>query len=84
LPLGLVPDADFNETEIRLAGGDRLTLYTDGLPEARNEAGELFGFARVAEFLLAKPDAAQIAEAAEHFGQEDDITVLTFAFGGSI
>ena len=84
LPLGLVPDADFNETEIRLAGGDRLTLYTDGLPEARNEAGELFGFARVAEFLSAKPDAAQIAEAAENFGQEDDITVLTFAFADSV
>ena len=45
--------------------------------EARNADGELFGFDRAQE-ISGKP-AAQIAEAAARFGQEDDITVLTIA-----
>ncbi len=84
LPLGLMPDADYEPTKIALANGDRLTLYTDGLPEARNAAGELFGFTRVAEVLAALSDAHQIAEAAQQFGQEDDITVLTFTFAAGV
>ena len=77
LPLGLMPESDYETFPIAFTAGDRLTLYTDGLLEARNPAGQLFGFARVAELLAGRPSAKVISEAAVDFGQEDDITVLT-------
>jgi hypothetical protein len=77
LPLGLVEDGEFGSTELQMAAGDRLTLYTDGLLEARNSAGELFGFERIGDFLARPRDAQEIAEAAQQFGQEDDITVIS-------
>lgn len=79
LPLALIPEAAYETTQARIEIGDRLTVYTDGLIEARNAAGELFGFARAAELIAAQPDAREAAEAAARFGQEDDITVLTVA-----
>ena len=48
---------------------------TDGVIEARNKAGELFGFARTAG--IAASSAVAIAQRAQEFGQNDDITVLT-------
>ena len=77
LPLGLDPEIAYEKTHLRLAIGDRLTLYTDGLLEARNTAGELFSFERVKTLLATQPDAEQATEAAVAFGQEDDITVIT-------
>jgi hypothetical protein len=79
LPLGLVPAAEYDEVRFQLTDIDRLTLYTDGLLEARNAAGELFGFARIAELLGSTGDADKIADTAQRFGQDDDITVLTVA-----
>jgi len=77
LPLGLVLDARYDRTALHLNVGDQLTLYTDGLVEARNAAGELFGFERLARLIATRPDASQAVEAAVSFGQDDDITVLT-------
>jgi serine phosphatase RsbU (regulator of sigma subunit) len=77
LPLGLVPSASYEETTIQLEVGDRLTLYTDGLLEARDATGELFGFDRLQQLVATNPDAKQATEAAIDFGQEDDVTVLT-------
>ncbi|MDQ1450813.1 MAG: phosphoserine phosphatase RsbU/P [Acidobacteriaceae bacterium] len=77
LPLGLIAEAEFEKAAATVGIGDRLTLYTDGLLEARNAAGELFGFARVAELVAGKPDAQEAAESGIRFGQDDDITVLT-------
>jgi hypothetical protein len=77
LPLGLDPDATYERTAFRLAVGDRLTFYTDGLLEARNSAGEIFSFERLRALIATKPDARQATEAAVAFGQDDDITVLT-------
>jgi hypothetical protein len=75
LPLGLLPDAEYETSSLHLAVGERLILYTDGVLEARNAAGELFGFARIAE--ISSKTSEQIAKAAQKFGQDDDITVLT-------
>jgi serine phosphatase RsbU (regulator of sigma subunit) len=75
LPLGIVPDASYSESTLRLAPGDTLTLLTDGVVEARNHAGEIFGFERTAS--ISNEPAGVIAHAAKAFGQEDDITVLT-------
>ncbi len=74
LPLGLDPSAVFAEETYQLAPGDRLTLLTDGVPEATSHK-ELFGFERTAS-ISASP-AGTIAQAALHFGQADDITVLS-------
>jgi serine phosphatase RsbU (regulator of sigma subunit) len=77
LPLGLA-DATYPETTLQLAPGDTLTFLSDGVAEARNAHGELFGFDRTAA--ISTQPAEEIARAASTFGQEDDITVLTLAF----
>ena len=74
LPLGLDPDAAFPEQNFQIFPGDRLTLLTDGVPEATCRR-ELFGFERTAS--LSSLPAASIAEAALRFGQTDDITVIS-------
>lgn len=77
LPLGLVAAAVYDEVELRLGAGDQLSLFTDGLLEARSAEGELYGFERVHALFAAKLSAQQAMEAAVAFGQDDDITVLT-------
>jgi len=52
-----------------------LTLLSDGVLEARDPNGELFGFERMQA--ISQESAAKIAMAAVSHGQEDDITVLT-------
>jgi phosphoserine phosphatase RsbU/P len=74
LPLGLLGAAEYDGTELQLGEGDTLTFLSDGVVEARNAQGELFGFAR-AQAISAEP-AQKIAEQAIAFGQEDDISVL--------
>lgn len=76
LPLGLVRDAEYEELDFRLQENDTLMFYTDGVVEARNEAGELYGFDRVAALAASNQNVEQIVEAACVFGQKDDITVL--------
>jgi len=77
LPLGLISDLGYAEHRTRLKQNDHLTLYTDGLLEARNPVGELFGFERMHALFATKPSAAEAAQIAVDFGQDDDITVLT-------
>jgi sigma-B regulation protein RsbU (phosphoserine phosphatase) len=78
LPLGITGSAAYSESIFQLDPEDGLTLLSDGVLEARNEAGELLGFDRMRT--LSIQPAAQIAAAAQAFGQEDDITVLTLRF----
>ena len=77
LPLGLASDISYMESTFTLAPGSTLTLLTDGVVEARNAQGELFGFERTRA--IATQSAESISHAAQEFGQEDDITVLTLA-----
>ena len=74
LPLGLDAQSTYPETKFRLKPGEQITLLTDGVPEARNAAGELFGFENTAAISAKSADA--IAETAEKFGQNDDVTVV--------
>jgi hypothetical protein len=79
--LGMMEDAEFSLMHFQLQLGDVLMLMSDGISEAQDEHGELFGFERISEMLrAAKPQepvsAAAIAAAAQNFGQEDDISVL--------
>ena len=77
-PLGIAASANYTEITLELAPGDRLTLLSDGVVEAQNAAGELFGFDRTRA--ISTQSADSIAQAAQTFGQEDDITVLTLTF----
>jgi sigma-B regulation protein RsbU (phosphoserine phosphatase) len=47
LPLGIVPDVRYHEKTYRFVPGDQLVLYTDGITEAHNEQGEMFGISRL-------------------------------------
>ena len=77
LPLGLFATASYEECAIQLDPQDQLSLYTDGLLEARNPSGELYSFERLKTLFATKPTAEQATDAAVAFGQDDDITVLT-------
>ncbi|MGD0740186.1 MAG: SpoIIE family protein phosphatase [Terracidiphilus sp.] len=79
LPLGAAPGIDFPVLNFKLAEGDSLMLMTDGVAEAQDAAGQLFGFDRIDQMLRGGLAAAALATAAQNFGQEDDITVLTVA-----
>jgi hypothetical protein len=78
LPIGLAADCVYSESTFRLTAKDQLTLVTDGIVEARAASGELFGFERA--LAISRNTAESIAQAAEKFGQDDDITVLTVAY----
>jgi hypothetical protein len=77
LPLGVDAPPEYIESSLQLAPGDKLTFLSDGVVEARNAVGELFGFERTRQ--LSSRAAQQIADAAVQFGQQDDITVLTLS-----
>ena len=77
LPLGLIHHTLYIELAMKLQPGDQMSFYTDGLLEARNSSGELYGFDRLYTLLADRPTAQQATEAAIQFGQDDDITVLT-------
>ena len=85
LPLGVDGDSDYAETCAMLQPGDTIVLYTDGVVEATNAAGELFGYERLERVLQAneglKPRALLTALLHElrawgTNGQADDITIV--------
>jgi len=84
-PIGLAEEA-YGERSLHLAAGDRLYLYSDGLPDAMDPAGERFGDARFLEAIgraraepLRKGIAALLGEIARWQGGErpqDDLSIL--------
>jgi serine phosphatase RsbU (regulator of sigma subunit) len=72
-PLGIASSAEYAEQEFQTGG--QLTFLSDGVIEAANAKGELFGFERTTA--IAGKSASEIAEAARAWGQNDDITVVT-------
>ncbi len=77
LPLGVLEHADYEVTSFRLGDEETLTLLTDGVVEARNRRGELYGFERTSDLLAVCSNPERIVESACSFGQEDDITVIS-------
>ena len=84
--LGVFDDWHYDESEVQLRSGDRLLLYTDGITESRNAAGDEFGEHRLIDLLrrFDSSDAAALAEevlcAARRFSNEhieDDLTVVS-------
>ena len=75
LPLGIDPGNCYEQVEYELSAGDRLVFISDGVVEARDARGELYGFARTEQ--LSSEPATIIADTVRNFGQEDDITVVS-------
>jgi phosphoserine phosphatase RsbU/P len=78
--MGIAADGEYEIITLHLSPGDHLTFMSNGVVEAQTTSGELFGFARTGE--LSRESAGAIARAAQQFGQQDDITVVTIEFLG--
>jgi serine phosphatase RsbU (regulator of sigma subunit) len=76
LPLGVIEDVEFSVIHFSLTEGDHLMLMSDGIAEATDKHGQLFGFERIHDQLRESENAAEMANAAQNFGQEDDISVI--------
>jgi len=85
-PIGILPDARFVEQEISLAPGETVLVYSDGVTEARNDAGEFFGEERLNRLVprlagLTSKSAADLvlAEVEDFMGEErypDDLSLI--------
>ncbi len=87
MPLGLMPDMQYEQKEVILEPGDSVLFYSDGLVEAHNPHGDMFGFQHLRKLVA---DHKASGSALIHFlleqlrsftgaawEQEDDITLLT-------
>jgi hypothetical protein len=79
MPLGLVATTVYPQVNVEMRAGDRAVLLTDGIPEARNEQGALLGFSRVEALVREGASARTVAETAQQYGQNDDLTVISIA-----
>ncbi len=87
MPLGLMPGMSYEEKEIELDVGESVFFYSDGLVEAHDPKGEMFGFPRLVELIAEHGDEKrQLGEflleelytfVGKRWEQEDDITLLT-------
>jgi hypothetical protein len=77
LPLSIVDSAAPEQVKLEMRPGDRLTLITDGVVEARDAQGVLFGFDRTQALMREEASPLVLAEAAIHHGQDDDLTVIS-------
>ncbi len=76
LPLGMIEGAVPSVMHFQLSQNDRLMLMSDGIAEATDASGKLFGFERIHELLRTASSSTEVATAAQNFGQEDDISVI--------
>jgi serine phosphatase RsbU (regulator of sigma subunit) len=76
LPLAIVEGAGFSITCFQLKDGDKLLFMSDGIVEATDAEGHLFGFDRAHKLARSATSAAEVASAAQSFGQKDDISVI--------
>ncbi|MDQ3863086.1 MAG: serine/threonine-protein phosphatase, partial [Actinomycetota bacterium] len=87
MPLGLMPGISYEEKEIVLQAGESALLYSDGLVEAHDPKGEMFGFPKLRELVAEHADEERslgnflLKElyrfTGEDWEQEDDVTLLT-------
>ena len=75
LPLGVIADIEYEQATHQLNRGERVIFLSDGVVEATNSEGELFGFERTQQ--VSNEPARYIAQTAQRFGQNDDITVVS-------
>jgi serine phosphatase RsbU (regulator of sigma subunit) len=86
MPLGLMPNMNYEQKEIVLEEGEAALFYSDGLVEAHDPKGEMFGFPKLRALVAEHAEERSLEEAlleelysfvGEGWEQEDDITLLT-------
>jgi serine phosphatase RsbU (regulator of sigma subunit) len=86
MPLGLMPGMGYEEKEITVRAGESALLYSDGLVEAHDPKGEMFGFPRLRALVAEHGEQRSLGDflleelysfTGEGWEQEDDITLLT-------
>jgi serine phosphatase RsbU (regulator of sigma subunit) len=77
LPLGMIDGVEYPVMRFVLHEKDKLVLVSDGIVEAMDAEGQLFGFERVHALLHSPISAVEVADSAQRFGQEDDISVIS-------
>src|SRR5215211_721787 len=94
MPLGLMPGLGYEQKETVFDVGEAALFYSDGLVEAHDPQGEMFGFPRLRELVSEHGDEKRALEEAlleelysfvkEGWEQEDDITLLTLKHSASL
>ena len=93
MPLGLMPSMSYEEKEIVLRAGEAALFYSDGLVEAHDPMGEMFGFPRLRTLVAEHDDERSLVDSlleelyafvGEGWEQEDDITLLTLRRSASL
>jgi predicted ester cyclase len=93
MPLGLMPGMSYEEKEIVLDAGETALFYSDGLVEAHDPNGEMFGFPRLRALIAEHGEERSLGEflleelytfVGESWEQEDDITLLTLRRSSSL
>ncbi len=93
IALGIFEDFKFTANQIKIKPGDKILLYTDGITEAFNEAGEQFSEERLLEIMnnsksetseqLVMNIRQEIKKFVKNAEQSDDITILAVSFHGN-
>jgi serine phosphatase RsbU (regulator of sigma subunit) len=93
MPLGLMPGMGYEENEIELGADEGVLFYSDGLVEAHDPQGEMFGFPRLRALIAEHGKQGSLGEflleelysfVGEGWEQEDDITLLTLRRSASL
>jgi serine phosphatase RsbU (regulator of sigma subunit) len=86
MPLGLMPKMGYEQRETILHSGEAAFFYSDGLVEAHDPKGEMFGFPRLRALVAEHGEESSLEETlleelysfvGEGWEQEDDITLLS-------
>jgi serine phosphatase RsbU (regulator of sigma subunit) len=86
MPLGLMPGMSYEEKQTLLQAGEAALFYSDGLVEAHDPKGEMFGFPRLRGLVAEHGEERSLGDflleelhsfVGEDWAQEDDITLLT-------
>jgi serine phosphatase RsbU (regulator of sigma subunit)/predicted ester cyclase len=93
MPLGLMAGMSYEEKEIELDAGEGVLFYSDGLVEAHDPKGKMFGFPRLRALIAEHAEERSLGHflleelysfVGEGWEQEDDITLLTLRRSASL
>jgi serine phosphatase RsbU (regulator of sigma subunit) len=85
-PLGILDEAEYEETLLPIEPGDKVVFYTDGIVEAMNKQGEMYGFERLNEVVVSSPSenakalmndiTRDVSDFTGDTPQHDDLTII--------
>ena len=91
--MGLMPGMSYEEKEVTMELGDSVLFYSDGLVEAHEPKGEMFGFPRLRGLVAEHGEDGSLGNSlleelysfvGDGWEQEDDITLLTLKRSASL